>query len=422
VSNVYHVDGKAVIQCNVRDITARKRAERSEQLLRQSQRMETVGQLTAGIAHDFNNLLGVIIGYCEVLEESWNPSEPVRKMIEEIHTAGISAKDLTRDLLAFSSRHVLEPVPLDLNATVSRLQTMLKRLIGDDVELVSELGSDLGTIKANSIQIEQVLLNLAVNSRDAMPQGGRITIKTENAEIDKSNLLQNPSAKLGPGVLLSVSDTGAGMDKRTQAHIFEPFFSTKELGKGTGLGLSTVFGIVTQSSANIQVDSQPGRGTTFRILFPRCDDVPLIERQAKLAPIRGGTETILLVDDNDRLRALTRQLLENCGYTVLDSGIPADAIGIAEQHNGPLPLMIADVMMPGLCGPALAKRLSTTRPEMRVLYTSGCADDTVFKRNLVGADYHFLEKPYTRDDLVRTVREILDSPTEQAEPAISRVG
>jgi len=412
VSNVYRVNRKTVIQCNVRDITARKRAERSEQLLRQAQKMETVGQLTAGIAHDFNNLLGVILGYCELLEERPDLSGPVREMVGEIHGAGTSAKYLTRDLLAFSRRQVSNPVLLDLNATVSRLQTMLKRLIGDDVELVSELRSDLGTIKADPIQIEQVLLNLAINSRDAMPHGGRITIETANVEMDEANVLQNSSANVGPCVMLAVSDTGIGMDKETQSRIFEPFFSTKEVGKGTGLGLSTVLGIVTQSASTICVLSEPGHGTTFKIFFPRCEEAPVVTQQAEATPLRGGSETILLVDDNDCLRGLTRQLLENCGYTVLDSGHPAEALRMAGQQTGPLPLMISDVMMPGLCGPALAKQLAAVRPETRVLYTSGCADDAIFKRAMLGPDYAFLEKPYTRDALVRKVRELLDSPTE----------
>ncbi len=409
VSNVYRVNRKTVIQCNVRDITARKRAERSEQLLRQAQKMETVGQLTAGIAHDFNNLLAVILGYCEVLEERSDLSEPARKMVGEIRSAGTSAKYLTRDLLAFSRRQVAKPVLLDLNATVSRLHTMLKRLIGDDVELVSELASDLGTIKADPIQIEQILLNLAVNSRDAMPQGGRITIETANVGMDEANALQNSSANVGPCVMLAISDTGIGMDKETQSRIFEPFFSTKEVGKGTGLGLSTVLGIVTQSASTICVLSEPGHGTTFKIFFPRCDEANAVTPQEKAAPSHGGSETILLVDDNDCLRGLTRQLLENCGYTVLDSGHPAEDLRMAEQHAGPLPLMITDVMMPGLCGPALAKQLAAARPETRVLYTSGCADDAVFKRAMLTPDYAFLEKPYTRDALMRKVRELLDS-------------
>lgn len=330
VSNVYGVNGKKVIQCNVRDITPRKYAERSEEQLRQAQKMEAVGQLAGGIAHDFNNLLGVILGYCEILEEQLDLSEPTRRMIVEIHNAGTSAKDLTRHLLAFSRRQVLQPVFLDLNGTVNRIDTMLSRLIGDDVKLVSVLGRDLGTVKADSSQVEQVLMNLAVNARDAMPQGGKITIETANVEIDETSAQQHPSTKAGSYVMLTVSDTGIGMDKKTQFRVFEPFFSTKGAGKGIGLGLSTVFGIVKQSAGTICVYSEPGHGTTFKIYFPRCQEAPVFVRQEKARPPRGGSETILLVEDAAPLRGLTRRLLEDCGYTVLDSGDPAEAIRIAE--------------------------------------------------------------------------------------------
>jgi two-component system cell cycle sensor histidine kinase/response regulator CckA len=413
VSNVYRVNRKKVIQCNIRDITARRRAERSEQLIQQAQKMETIGQLTGGIAHDFNNHLAVILGYCEMLEGRSDLSEPVRTMLTAIHSAGTSAKDLTRHLLAFSRLQVLHPVPLDLNASVNRLRTMLGRLIGEEIELVSVLGSDLGTIQADPIQVEQVLMNLVINSRDAMPQGGRITIETSNVESpdQESNetwVRHNPTAKLGPCVMLAVSDTGIGMDKETQARVFEPFFSTKGAGKGTGLGLSTVFGIVKQSAGAICVYSEPGHGTTFNIYFPRCEAAAVVSQRAKDAPPLGGSETILLVDDADPLRGLTRQLLEGCGYTVLDTGQPSEALRIAEQHPGPLHLMITDVMMPGLSGPGLAEKLAAVRPETRVLYTSGCSADAVFKPGLPASDHAFLEKPFTRDDLVRKVRGVLD--------------
>jgi two-component system cell cycle sensor histidine kinase/response regulator CckA len=410
VSNVYRVNGKKVIQCNIRDITKRKSAEQSEEQLRQTQKMEAVGQLAGGVAHDFNNLLGVILGYCEILEERLDLAEPTRRMIVEIHNSGKCAKDLTRHLLAFSRRQVLQPVFLDLNAIVNRIDTMLSRLIGDDVELVGVLGRDLGTIKADPSQIEQVLMNLAVNARDAMPQGGRITIETANVEIDETYARQHLSTKPGPYVMLTVKDTGIGMDKETQSHIFEPFFSTKVSGKGTGLGLSTVFGIVKQSAGTICVYSEPGHGTTFKIYFPRCEETPVAIQPEKALPLRGGSETILLVEDAAPLRGLTRRLLEDCGYTVLDSGDPAEAIRIAGQHKGPLPLMITDVVMPGFSGPVLAERLAAARPETRVLYTSGYADDAVVQHGVFGPDCAFLEKPFTRDALVRKVRELLDSP------------
>jgi PAS domain S-box-containing protein len=414
VSNVYGVNKKKVIQCNVRDITKRKHDEQSEQQLRQSQKMETIGQLAGGIAHDFNNLLGVILGYCGILEARLDPAEPTREMIEEahkmiveIHNAGTSAKDLTRHLLAFSRRQVLQPVFLNLNATVNRLHTILSRVIGDDIELASVLQIDLETIKADPIQVEQVLMNLAVNARDAMPLGGKITIETANVDLDEAYAREHPYATPGPYVMLKVSDTGIGMDKETQDRIFEPFFSTKEAGQGTGLGLSTVFGIVKQSAGIITVRSAPHEGTAFTIYFPRCEEAPAITRPVSAVPLRGGSETILLVDDAAPLRGLTRRLLEDCGYNVLDSGEPVEAIRMAEQHKGILPLMITDVVMPGLSGPALAERIVAARPETKVLYTSGYADDAVV--NGIGKNCMFLEKPFTRDELVRKVRELLDS-------------
>jgi two-component system, cell cycle sensor histidine kinase and response regulator CckA len=410
VSNVYRVNNKKVIQCNIRDITNRKRDELTEQQVRQAQKMEAVGQLAGGVAHDFNNLLGVILGYCEILEASTDLAEPSRKMIQQIHNAGISAKDLTRHLLAFSRRQVLQPVFLDLNAIVKHTETMLGRMLGDNVTLNSVLSHDLGTVRADPSQIEQILMNLAVNARDAMPQGGKITIRTANVAIDQAYVRQHPYLKPGPYVMLTVSDTGIGMDAETRARIFEPFFSTKADGKGTGLGLSTVFGIVKQSAGAINAYSEPGHGTKFKVYFPRCEEAPVILTTNETAPLAGGSETILLVDDAAPLRGLTRLLLEGCGYTVLDSGDPAEAIGIAELHKGPLPLLITDVVMPGFSGRVLADRLRAARPETKVLYTSGYADDEVVQHGLVGADCAFLEKPFTRDALIRKVREILDAP------------
>jgi two-component system cell cycle sensor histidine kinase/response regulator CckA len=411
VSNVYRVNNKKVIQCNIRDITRRKQDELTEQQLRQAQKMQAVGQLAGGVAHDFNNLLGVILGYCELLKSRTDLAPKSRKMIEQIQNAGVSAKDLTRHLLAFSRRQVLQPVFLDLNAIVKHTGTMLGRLLGDNVTLNNLLCHDLGTIKADPGQIEQVIMNLAVNARDAMPEGGKITLRTANVKIDEAYSRQHPYLKPGPCVMLSVSDTGVGMDAETRSHIFEPFFSTKMAGQGTGLGLSTVFGIVKQSAGAINVYSEPDHGTRFKIYFPRCEAAPAAIQSDDVTPLRGGAETILLVDDAGPLRGLTRLLLEGCGYTVLDSGDPADAINIAGGHNGPLPLLITDVVMPGFSGPILAQRLCAVRPEMKVLYTSGYANDEVAQYGLIGADHAFLEKPFNRDALIRKVREILDSPT-----------
>jgi two-component system, cell cycle sensor histidine kinase and response regulator CckA len=409
VSNVYRVNNKKVIQCNIRDITRRKQDELTEQQLRQAQKMEAVGQLAGGVAHDFNNLLGVILGYCELLESRTDLAAKSRNMIEQIRNAGISAKDLTRHLLAFSRRQVLQPVFLDLNAIVKHTGAMLGRLLGDHVTLCNVLCHDLGTIKADPSQIEQVLMNLAVNARDAMPEGGKITLRTANVAIDQAYSRQHPYLKPGPYVMLSVGDTGVGMDADTRSRIFEPFFSTKVAGKGTGLGLSTVFGIIKQSAGAINVYSEPGYGTKFKIYFPRCESAPIAIQPHAAAPLSGGSETLLLVDDAGPLRGLTRLLLEGCGYTVLDSGDPADAIEIAAGHNGALPLLITDVVMPGFSGPVLAERLRAVRPEMKVLYTSGYADDELAQHGLIGSDRAYLEKPFTRDALIRKVREVLDS-------------
>jgi two-component system, cell cycle sensor histidine kinase and response regulator CckA len=409
VSNVYRVNNKKVIQCNIRDITRRKQDELTEQQLRQAQKMEAVGQLAGGVTHDFNNLLGVILGYCELLESRADLAAESRKMIEQIRNAGISAKDLTRHLLAFSRRQVLQPVFLDLNAIVKHTGTMLGRLLGDHVTLSNVLCHDLGTIKADPSQIEQVLMNLAVNARDAMPEGGKITLRTANVKIDQAYSRQHPYLKPGPYVMLSVADTGVGMDAETRSRIFEPFFSTKVAGKGTGLGLSTVFGIIKQSAGAINVYSEPGYGTKFKIYFPRFESAPVAIQPDDAAPLSGGSETLLLVDDAAPLRGLTRLLLEGCGYTVLDSGDPADAIEISARHNGPLPLLITDVVMPGFSGPILAERLRVLRPGMKVLYTSGYADEEVAQHGLIGTHRAFLEKPFGRDALIRKVREVLDS-------------
>jgi CheY-like chemotaxis protein len=309
---------------------------------------------------------------------------------------------------------VLQPVALDLNETVTRMETMLNRMIGDHIELVSVLGADLGAIEADPGQVEQVLMNLAINARDAMPEGGKIRIETANIGIDDAYARQYPGTVPGQYVMLTVSDAGIGIDPETQSHMFEPFFSTKVSGRGTGLGLSTVFGIVRQSGGAIAVHSVPGGGTTFKIHFPRCDRAPVVLQQTMAMPLLGGTETILLVDDAVPLRALTRRILEDCGYTVFDSGDPVEALRMAEQHPGPLPLMITDVVMPGFSGFDLAERLAAFRPETRVLYASGYSDDSNSHLHERGQTYAFLEKPFTREDLLRKVRGLLDSPLGSA--------
>jgi two-component system, cell cycle sensor histidine kinase and response regulator CckA len=408
VSNVYCEHNKNVIQCNVRDISLRINAEFLEQRLIQSQKMEAVGQLAGGLAHDFNNLLGVILGYCEILEERADLPEDARAMVKGIHQAGSSGKNLTQRLLAFGRQQVLQPITLDLNDTVSHTVVMLGRLIGDDVQLVSVLGSSLGKIEADPSQIEQVLMNLAINARDAMPKGGKISIETSNQDISDMDAEEDAFLKPGRYVTLTVTDSGIGMDQKTQSHIFEPFFSTKALGRGTGLGLSTVFGIVRQSGGTISVVSEPGHGATFTIHFPRSDKAPAFVEPKRPSPSPRGSETILLVDDSNPLRELTRLLLETGGYTVIDSGDPAEALRMAERHKGALPLMITDVDMPGFSGPVLAEKLTAIRPETRVLFVSGYADGKFPEHGQQGQASGFLGKPFTRGDLLKKVRELLD--------------
>jgi len=410
VSNAYGVNGKSVIQCNIRDITARKRAGQVDERLRQSQKMKAVGQLAGGVAHDFNNLLGVILGYCELLEEQVAPDDSRRRILEQIQNAGTRDAVLTRQLLAFSRRQVLRPVVLDLNRLVTGMETMLRRLIGDDIEIAISLVPDLGLVRADPTQIEQILMNLAVNARDAMPGGGTMTIETTNVALDDSHAHQYAEVKPGSYVVLTLSDTGVGMDSETQARIFEPFFTTKQAGKGTGLGLSTVYGIVKQSAGYIYAHSEAGRGTTFKVYLPCAEGEAETIRREETLPIHGGRETILLVEDNAPLRELTREMLKGFGYAVLDSGRPSEAIRIAELHEGPIALLITDVVMPEANGRALAEKLTAVRPEMKVLYTSGYEGEAFVAQGELEAGCLLLEKPFTRGALAKRIRELLDSP------------
>jgi CheY-like chemotaxis protein len=339
--------------------------------------------------------------------------EPILKMVAKIQDAGTSAKNLTQRLLAFSRQQVLEPALIDLNESVIHIRMLLGGLIGADIDLENLLGHDLGTIEADPHQIEQVLMNLAINARDAMPEGGKIVFETKNIEVDEAYDSQHVRMKPGRYVMLTVRDTGSGMDSETQAHAFDPFFTTKATDHGTGLGLSTVFSIVKQSGSAISVYSERNHGTTFTIHFPRRDEAPIALPQERTAPLRGGTETILVVDDAPSLRKLLRILLETRGYTVLDSGDPSEALRMARDHKGPLPLMITDINMPGLNGHLLAERLAVARPETRVIYTSGDSDDADARHDVLGR-HAFLEKPFNSDDLMGKVREILDSPEHLA--------
>ncbi|MGD0906195.1 MAG: PAS domain S-box protein [Candidatus Acidiferrales bacterium] len=388
----------------VLDISERKQLE---QQLRQAQKMEAVGQLAGGIAHDFNNLLAVIIGYSEILGERLRKDDPLKPKVEQITKAGKGAAALTRQLLAFSRRQVLEPDILNLNSVVGDTSRMLQRLIGEHIELVTTAAPDLGRVKADRGQIEQIIMNLAVNARDAMPHGGKLTIATANSDIDDVYCRQNPGAIPGPYVMLSVSDTGCGMDHETQLHIFEPFFTTKGQDKGTGLGLSTVYGVVKQSDGYISVYSELGRGTSFKIYLPRTDASVTAARSNDGAESPRGWETILLAEDAQPLRELARELLESNGYTVLEATNGADAIRVAENYRGPIHLLFTDVVMPGMDGRKLADHLVRSNPKLKVLYMSGYTDDAIGHHGVLAPGIALLEKPFTRESLTRKVREVL---------------
>jgi two-component system, cell cycle sensor histidine kinase and response regulator CckA len=394
-----------------RDITERRELE---QQLVLSQRLEAVGKLSGGIAHDFNNLLGVIIGYSEALQESIAADNPLREAIDEIQKAGQRAATLTQQLLAFSRKQVLEPKILDLNTIIVDMQKMLRRLIGEDIELKFNLPPDLGNVKADRGQVEQVILNLAVNARDAMLRGGELRVETENARLGEEDVMRYRYVNPGRYVMLRVTDTGTGMDAETQSHIFEPFFTTKEKGKGTGLGLATVYGVVKQSGGYIWVDSEPGNGTTFRVYLPQVEGVA--EKSAEVAPAKkgGGPRTILLVEDEPSLRKLTKKTLTDMGYVVLEADNAAQAVEVAREADSSIDLLLTDVIMPGMSGGDLAKKLAPESPRMRILFMSGYTDGAIEIRGSLPPGLVVLRKPFTRDTLLRTVEGALAQETRDA--------
>jgi signal transduction histidine kinase len=380
----------------------------SEEQLRQAQKLEAVGRLAGGIAHDFNNLLSVILSYTELLLSEPGLEQRNQSELEEIKRAGERAADLTRQMLAFSRQQVLEPKILDLNDVLANLSRMLVRVLGEDIELKILPGGPLGVVKADPGQIEQVVMNLVVNARDAMPRGGKLTIATSNVDLDEEYARGHLGVIPGPYVLLSVSDTGVGMNKATQTRIFEPFFTTKERGKGTGLGLSTVFGIVKQSGGNILVYSEPNFGATFKIYLPQASGAAAAVSSQKPALATRGSETILLVEDEDQVRSVADGILRRSGYHVLEARSPAEALFICEQHPARIDLLLSDVVMPGLSGRMLAERISAMRPGIRVLFMSGYTDDAMLHHGVLDSGFAFLQKPFTPGSLSRRVREVLD--------------
>jgi two-component system, cell cycle sensor histidine kinase and response regulator CckA len=389
----------------IRDITELKGLEEQ---FRQSQRLEAIGRLAGGVAHDFNNILTAIMGYGEFLLTQLGPEDRLRRFAVEIQKAAVRAADLTRQLLAFSRRQVLQPKILDLNEVITNLDKMLRRLIGEDFIMITSLCPELAVVKADPGQIEQVIMNLVINARDAMPQGGTLTIETQNVHLNRAYTSRHKSIKSGAYVMLAVSDTGTGMDEETQAHIFEPFFTTKEIGKGTGLGLSTVYGIIKQSEGNIWVYSELGHGTTFKIYLPQAQGKPervKVNDQPTL-PQR-GEGTILVVEDEDAVRQMIRDVLQEIGYTVLDAHHADEALAICNVHSGPIDLVLTDLIMPDMSGRELAELLKTLRPEARVLYMSGYTDHGIVHQGVLKEGIAFLQKPFDPFTLRLKVRETL---------------
>src|SRR5262245_33057287 len=398
------------------DRAERKRAEealrQSEKQFRQSQKMEAVGRLAGGIAHDFNNLLTVIMGYSQVLLTELGPQHLLRGKIEETLKAGERAATLIRQLLTFSSKHSLDPKVLSLNTAVTGLESLLRRLIGEDIHFVSRLDPTNASLRADQSQLEQVLANLVVNARDAMPNGGTLTIETAKVKLTKSPVYHLTPLPPGLYVRLTVSDTGCGMDRKTQTHIFEPFFTTKGEGKGTGLGLSTVFGIVTQSGGAIDVTSRVGQGTRFDLYFPSVEsDISATASPQPLAQPQRGTETILLVEDDPSVRTLVRDELRKLGYRVVEAKNGVDACLLATQQAGSFQLLLTDVVMPGMGGRELAQHLSVIKPDLRTLFISGYMDDMGIMAGLEEGTSSFLQKPFTPEVLAREVRNLLDAST-----------
>ena len=388
------------------DVTEKRVLERQ---LRMAQKMEAIGRLSGGIAHDFNNILGVIIGYSRVLGKALSTNTALREHALEIEKAGQRAASLTKQLLAFSRQQVLTPAVLNLNTLASDMEKMLPRLLGEDIEVSLALDPELGNVKADQSQIEQVIMNLAVNARDAMPMGGKLKIQTGNVELDQAYTWNHPGSKVGSYVMLTVTDTGTGMDAGTLTHIFEPFFTTKERGKGTGLGLATVYGVVKQSNGYIWVDSAPGKGTSFQIYLPQhvgqlVVDAPITDSREKLR----GSETILLVEDADPLRKLAQTFLEGGGFRVLSAENGEKALELATRFGGKFDLLLTDVVMPGMNGRVLAEQLFSRQPGMKVLYMSGYTDSFIAGHGVLDPNTHLLHKPFTEEVLIRKVREVLD--------------
>ena len=399
-------EGESAILSVARDVTERKALEEQ---LRRSQKMEAIGGLAGGVAHDFNNLLIVISGYARLILDTLEADSSMRTDVEEIISAGRRAEDLTGQLLAFGRRQMLQTKVLNLNEVVQPLGKMLKRVIGEDIDLVTIVPEDVGNTEADPSQIEQVLMNLAINARDAMPDGGKLIIETASVMLDQQYADRHHDVKPGPYVMLAMTDTGSGMDEEAQEHIFEPFFTTKAEGRGSGLGLSTAYGIVKQHGGHIWVYSEPGEGTVFKIYLPRVDaDAKGVPARADAMSTARGTETILLVEDEEAVLRVVRNMLEDQGYRVLTAPSPREAEQLFAKRSGEIDLLLTDVVMPGCSGPSLYERLVGVMPSLKVLYMSGYADNAIVRRRVLEAGASFLQKPFTAEALARKVREVLE--------------
>jgi PAS domain S-box-containing protein len=389
-------------------VRARVTHTRTEEQLIAVQRLEAVGRLAGGVAHDFNNILSIILVNCSFALEQLHESDPIREDIGQALDAGKRAAHLTRQLLAFSRKQVMEPQVTNVNSVVLEIKSMLHRLLSEDIDIDFHPGNDLGNVLVDPGQLEQVIMNLAVNARDAMPKGGKLTIETDNVELDEEYARGHISVKPGRYVRLSVADTGTGMSEEVRNRVFEPFFTTKEQGKGTGLGLSTVYGIVKQSGGNIWVYSEPDHGTTFKVYLPRVDD-PVTDRKRESTPVAsGGSETILLVEDDASLRRAAARILQSAGYQVISAGDGTEALRLCKKHRAHVALVLTDVVMPDMGGKELANRVKKFSPKLKVLFTSGYTDDAIVRHGVLDPGTRFIGKPFSTSELTRKVREVLD--------------